>query len=108
MGRKGDKMTNDSMLIAELLLEKLAPLGDISIKKMFGGHGIFHEGKMFGMVDSKGKAFLKSDEAIQDFFEKQGCQKHSRMPYYAIPEHVLEDDKKLMEWATESIKITKT
>ena len=58
MGVKGDKMKQDSVLATELLLEKLARINGISSKKMFGGHGIFHDGKMFGMVDSKGVNIL--------------------------------------------------
>jgi len=54
MGVKGDKTSQDSVLAAELLVEKLISIGSITSKKMFGGHGIFHEGKMFAIVDSKG------------------------------------------------------
>ena len=107
MGRKGDKMTNEAQLTVELFLEKLSSLQNITSKKMFGGYGIFHLGKMFAMVDSKGKAFLKSDASSKVFFERKSCQKHSRMPYYAIPEKVLNDSKTLAQWALMSIKIPK-
>ncbi|WP_343486931.1 TfoX/Sxy family protein [Allomuricauda sp. d1] len=107
MGQKGAKITTASVLMAELILEKLSEMENITSKKMFGGHGIFHQGKMFGMVDSKGKAFLKSDGVTHSFFEDKGCQKHSKMPYYSIPKDVLNDAETLMEWARKSIEISK-
>ena len=61
MGDKGSKLTKDATLTADYLVSHLEPIGSISSKKMFGGHGIFHEDKMFGMVNSEGQAFLKVD-----------------------------------------------
>jgi DNA transformation protein len=52
MGVKGDKMNQDSVLSAELELEKLSSIEGVSPKKMFGWHGLFHESKMFGIIDS--------------------------------------------------------
>lgn len=101
MGQKGDKHTNESQLSAELLLEKLAGIAGISSKKMFGGHGIFHEGKMFAMVDSKGDVYMRYDPA--QFREIGESVKHGKMPYFTIPENrdVIGD---LWErWARESI-----
>ncbi|WP_273568711.1 TfoX/Sxy family protein [Maribacter halichondriae] len=96
-------MTNDSVLMVELLLEKLERIGSISTKKMFGGHGVFHNGKIFGMVDSKGQAFLKASENNKAEFEQNGSQKHGKMPYYSIPEDILADSEKLLDWAEKSI-----
>ncbi|WP_190810455.1 TfoX/Sxy family protein [Flagellimonas sp. S3867] len=107
MGEKGDKMTNASVLAVELMVQKLESIGSITAKKMFGGHGIFHEGKMFGIIDSKGVAYLKSDASLSKFFESSGSHKHGKMPYYSIPETVLGDNKLLVEWAGKSIKISK-
>ncbi|MGW9684633.1 TfoX/Sxy family protein [Flagellimonas sp. 2504JD1-5] len=107
MGAKGDKMTNDSVLAAELLVQKLGSIGSIKAKKMFGGHGLFHEGKMFGIVDSKGAAYLKADATILEIFEKAGTHKHGKMPYYSIPETVLKNHAMLLEWVEKSIKISK-
>ena len=107
MGVKGDKLTNDSVITAELLLEKLQTISGITSKKMFGGHGIFHNGKMFGIIDSKGNAFLKADESNKDVFDKAGSTKHGRMPYYTIPQEVFNDIDQLTEWAQKSIAIAK-
>ena len=38
MGEKGDKLTNDSVDAAQALVERLAVIGGITSKKMFGGN----------------------------------------------------------------------
>lgn len=107
MGIKGDKLTKDAELMANQLIEKLAPLGDVTSKKMFGGYGIFLEGKMFGLVDSKGTGFLKVDEASKAHFESLGSVSHGRMPYCSIPEDIGGDDGKLLEMAKKAAQLAK-
>lgn len=104
MGQKGDKHTNEAALSAQLFVEKLASIGGITSKKMFGGHGIFHEGKMFGMVDSKGNCLLKVDAEIEKTFVTHEAEKHGKMPYYVIPEEIFNSDT-LIDWAKKSIAI---
>ena len=107
MGIKGDKETAGSALTAEYITDKLSPLGKITSKKMFGGHGIFYEGKMFCIVDSQGGAFLKADDSNRADFEQSGSEQHSRMPYYSIPDNVLEEQDQLIAWSKKSIAIQK-
>lgn len=107
MGEKGAKLTSESSKSADELQKRLSNLGDIRIKKMFGGHGIFEEEKMFSLIDSNGQVFFKVDDTNLSRFEEAGSEKHFRMPYYRVPEEVLGDDNLLEEWARVSIKIAK-
>lgn len=107
MGNKGDKLSQDSVISAEELVTKLSPIGGISSKKMFGGHGIFHDGKMFGIIDSKGRAFLKVNTATASDFIKKEAEQHSRMPYFSIPIEVLETPEELLKWARNSIEVSR-
>lgn len=107
MGIKGSKVGQQSVLSAELMAEKLISIKGITMKKMFGGHGIFHDGKMFGMIDSKGQSFLKADDSIKADFEAKGANQHSRMPYFSIPQDILENQNELVNWAKKSIEISK-
>lgn len=107
MGNKGDKKSNASGLTAALLLEKLGSIDGITSKSMFGGHGIFHDGKMFCMVDSKGTAYLKANETNQSTYESAGAQPQGRMPYFSIPDAVFNDLDLLVDWAKSAIAITK-
>lgn len=107
MGVKGDKSTSEAALQAELFLEKLSSLNGITGKKMFGGHGIFCDGKMFGIVDSKGQCFLKVDDSNKADFEAAGASSHGKMPYYTIPEDVFSNNDELSKWARKSIATAK-
>jgi DNA transformation protein and related proteins len=106
MGQKGDKHTPEAQLNAELLLEKLSVIEGVTSKKMFGGHGIFHEDKMFGMISAKGIAFLRTNDSNRDDYLNKGSEQHSKMPYHSIPDNVLNGDE-LLNWAKESIEISK-
>lgn len=107
MGIKGSKHSEEVALAAELFLEKLGSIDGVTSKKMFGGHGIFHEGKMFGIVDSKGNYFLKADEALKPEFLEMGSEQHSRMPYYSIPNAILTSHDELISLAHKSIATIK-
>ena len=74
---------------------------------MFGGHGIFHEGKMFGIIDSKVNYFLKADDTNKAHFEEKGATQHSKMPYFSIPGEVLENLDEVISWTNKSIAISK-
>lgn len=74
---------------------------------MFGGYGIFQDDKMFALVNSKGEIYLKADESMKEKFETAGSNQHGRMPYYTLPEDLLQDPDKLTKWAKESIDISK-
>ncbi len=106
MGQKGDKNTNEAQLSADLFHEKLGAIPGISSKKMFGGHGFFHEGQMFGMVDSKGRIALKADEMLEEEYLKLGCSKHGKMPYYTLPDSLFQSSE-LLDWVKKSIALTK-
>ena len=106
MGQKGDKHTNEAQLTADFLVEKLNSIEGLTSKKMFGGHGIFHAGKMFGIVDSKGQAYLKTNEETAPKFIERGSVQHGKMPYHSIPQQFLNSDQ-LVGLAEESIKISK-
>ena len=104
MGAKGDKHTNEAKLTVELVVERLQGIGGITQKKMFGGHGIFHDGKMFGIVDSKGNFALKVDESLEKEYLKMESIKHGKMPYYSVPEEIFNSEG-LIEWVKKSMEV---
>ena len=105
MGEKGEKLTSEAGESAEDIQKRLSSLGDITVRKMFGGYGIFAESKMFALIDSKGYIFFKVDDTNLASYDQAGSEKHFRMPYYRVPEAVLGDDQLLEDWARTSIKI---
>ena len=80
MGKKDSKLTGASSAAAEGLQQELSSLGDIRLRKMFGGYGVFEQDKMFALVDSEGSIYFKVDETNIHLYEEAGSGKHSRMP----------------------------
>ena len=105
MGKKGDTLTPAATRAAGELCNRLANLGDVTSRKMFGGRGVFEGGKMFALVDSSGRAFLKADKDASGKFVAMGSPRHGKMPYYEIPTQILDDSEALLEWARESIEL---
>ena len=107
MGDKGAKLTNDAEAAAERLVEGLAKIGDVSSRKMFGGFGVFESGTMFGIVDSAGSVFLRAGETNTQIFEEAGSHRHSRMPYFSVPDSVLRDSITLRHWAESALSASR-
>ncbi|MGI9364145.1 MAG: TfoX/Sxy family protein [Rhizobiaceae bacterium] len=91
----------------EFLDELFAPFGKVSIRKMFGGTGIFHRGLNFaGIMD--GQFRLKADEQTQGAFMAEGMTpwQYTRgngktvvMSYWSVPERLLDDPEEFKNWA---------
>ena len=86
------------------VMKLLAPLGSISVKSMFGGFGLFHEGAMFALISGTG-LFFKVDDSNRPKYEAAGSKKYGPMPYYLVSKEVFQDTPKLLDWARESISI---
>lgn len=81
-------------------------------KNMFGGVGYFKDGAMFGAI--MGGVFrMKADDSSKDKYLKLGGKpfemekggKVMSMPYYEVPQKILEDKKMLSEWAEEAAEL---
>jgi DNA transformation protein len=80
--------------------------GRVSARRMFGGHGIYHEGRMFGLVTGD-RLYLKADAPSIPAFEarklgpfeymRQG--KVARLSYYEAPPEVFDDRDEAAVWA---------
>ena len=79
MGTKGTKLNRVAIVSAELPTKKLNTIEGLTKKKMFGRHGAFHEGKIFGVLDSKGDYSFKGNETNKTDFEQKESVKHSRI-----------------------------
>lgn len=88
------------------LTELFEPLGGVSLRRMFGGLGIFKDGLMFAVVVD-GTLCLKADETTVPDFEREGAsqwryQSGDRvvaMPYWQAPERLFDEPDEFAEWA---------
>ncbi len=102
MGRKGDRLTGETAAVADGLVARLAPVGNVAAKRMFGGTGVFESGTMFAIVDAAGDLYLRADDVNRPAFEEAGCERHGKMPYWAVPEHVVASDVELCAWGADA------
>jgi len=83
--------------------------GPISLRRMFSGYGVFHDGVMFGLV-SQETLYLKADTENSADFRDQGLSQFEYvrqgkiigLSYYQAPETVLEDANDAALWARRS------
>ena len=97
------------MLLSEFtahLAELFEDFGPVTVRRMFGGHGIFRDGVMFGLVagdalylkaDDRNRAMSESCGLPRFEYEKQG--KRITVSYYLAPGDALDDPRTLAEWA---------
>ena len=92
---------------AEFLREQLAPLGYITMRRMFGKTGVFCNGLMFGMVaddtlffrvDDQNRAVFKEAESAPSLSdEKKG--RSIDLAFWRAPERLFDDPDGLVTWA---------
>jgi len=95
---------------ADYVVEQLSAWGTVSVRRMFGGAGLYHGGTMFGVI-ADDVAYLKVDDSNRDDFLRAGSAPFEPYPdkikttirtYYEIPADVLEDPAELAQWAQRS------
>jgi DNA transformation protein and related proteins len=92
---------------AEFLREQLAPLGRVTMRRMFGKTGVFCSGVMFGMVtdnmlylrvDDHNRAAFKEAESFTPLsYEKKGCT--IDLSFWRAPERLFDQSDELVAWA---------
>ncbi|MBD79853.1 MAG: hypothetical protein CL840_13140 [Crocinitomicaceae bacterium] len=90
--------------------QQLEPFGEYQAKSMFGGLGFFRDGVMFGAI-MHGAFRLKGDETTAPDYAKYGKKEHEipgkkmKMPYYEVPQEIMDDPATLKEWAIKAWEI---
>jgi DNA transformation protein and related proteins len=92
---------------AEFLREQLAPLGHVTMRRMFGKTGVFCKGLMFGMVtndmlyfrvDDHNRAIFREAESVPPLsYEKKGCT--IDLAFWRVPDRLLDEPDELVTWA---------
>jgi DNA transformation protein len=91
----------------EHVLDLVGLVAPVEARRMFGGHGVFAHGVMFGLLDD-GELFLKTDEESRPRFVEAGCRrwtfvtKKVRMEetsYFRPPDEAHEGPDAMLPWA---------
>lgn len=88
----------------DFVLDQLDGLHGVRSRAMFGGHGLYLEEEFFGMI-VKGRLYLRTDERSREEYRERGSEPvpfgddPAGNVYWSVPEDVLEDARRLIEWA---------
>jgi DNA transformation protein len=95
----------------ERIAELFESLGKVTVKRLFGGKGIYCDGVIIAIV-LRGELLLKGDDEIAPAYEAAGSRRwvytHSRhgrevaMPYWTAPESALDDADEMAVWASKA------
>lgn len=89
----------------DLIREMFDSLGEVTIKRMFGGKGIYHQGVILAL-EVDGDILLKADQVSAPDFAQAGSSqwtydgksKPVAMPYWSIPDAAIDDPEEMAQW----------
>jgi DNA transformation protein len=97
-----------SASLIEHAKELFEPFGEISIRKMFGGAGVYCDGLFFAILAEDG-VFLKVDDATRPEFARAGLApfvfemkdgSKGEMSYHGVPDDFYDDADVRRRWTT--------
>ncbi len=91
----------DNAAIAEIF----AALGEVAIRRMFGGKGVYAGGRIVA-VEVAGEVLLKADARSAPEFEAAGSRQWTydgkngpvKMPYWSVPAEAFDDPDEMAKW----------
>lgn len=93
------------------VLEHLAGLGSLRIRRMFGGAGLYAGDRMFAILDD-GVIWLKADADLASVLTGEGARQFTfptkdgetmTMGYWSMPEAALDDPDLAVDWARRAL-----
>ncbi len=91
------------------VLDRLAALGEVTSRPMFGGHGFYWRGVIFAIAHGD-RLYLKVDVRSRPAFLSRDMkpfrpnERQTLKSYYEVPPDVLSDPEALLSWAGEAIR----
>ena len=89
------------------IVELFSVFGPVSVRRMFGGAGIYADGTMFALI-ADGAIYLKAGENNAAMFDREGLApftysrrkgERSVMSYRRMPDRLYDDPDELAVWA---------
>lgn len=89
-------------------------LGPITTRKMFGGLGIYSDGRIFAILMSDGMLKLKGAGSMVETLDAAGWDRwtytrdngvSSSMPYWTMPDALLDDPDEACDWARRALTV---
>jgi len=96
----------------QFIEDQLSVIGNVHSRRMFGGHGLYHNGLFFGIIYRE-QLYFKTDERTRLAYIDRNMKPFQPRSdqvlknYYEVPPDYLEDQDMLVSWAKEAIKCQK-
>ena len=96
---------------AERIQDVFSAFGPVTVRRMFGGSGIYADGTMFALCDDD-VIYLKADDSLISDFKKAECGPFSYATkdgrrvltsYWQLPDGLYDDPEELARWAKRSL-----
>lgn len=93
----------------DFVLDQLSNLPNLTCRKMFGGYGLYHRDRFFGIL-YKGRLYFKTHSHSREKYLSHGMtsfrpnKSQTLRTYYEVPPDLLEDSDQLIMWAQEASK----
>jgi DNA transformation protein len=101
---------------ADLFVDLFEAHGAIRPRPMFGGHGLFVDGQIIGIV-VQGRIYLKTDDESRKAFVAEKCKAFTyqrgsdgngvSLRYFAIPERLYDEPEEFAVWARRAHAVTR-
>ena len=90
----------------EHVVEMLKPFGAVTVRRMFGGWGVYRDGVFFALIAGD-VLYLKADEESAADFDRQGLEpfvfrkegEDISTSYRRAPDEALENPREMTRWA---------
>lgn len=97
----------------DYVTDLFAPFGEIKIKLMFGGAGVYYKDQMFALIADE-RIYLKANDDTRTAFEAEGSGPFKfenksgeilAMRYWEVPPRLLDDTDELAKWARRAYEV---
>lgn len=112
----GSIFFSDAHMDHDAIQELFQAVGPVTIKRMFGGKGIYADGMIIA-VELRGELMLKGDALVAPDYEAAGAKQwtyvHSRhgkqvaMPYWSLPDGAADSADEMTPWARKAYEAGK-
>ncbi len=98
----------------EFVLELFEPMGPVSIRRMFGGAGVFKDAIMFALLGSD-TIYIKADAALRVVLLEEGCEpflwtrpsdgRVMDLGYVSLPTDAMDEPDAASEWGRKAFAV---
>lgn len=97
----------------EYIIDLLSPYGEIKVKPMFGGYGVYKDGIIVAII-ADDELYFKVDHTNQQQYENYNSEAFSyknknkivKMSYWKLPLEIIENEEELSVWLDQSYNIS--